>query len=108
MVMARQMYSWWRAASNSWTVNLSNGNGFTQQDGKVCGVQMVRSFTGDLNGDGKDRCIHVAEFNAYMDCPIFLQEWLCTKGVDWRMGVGLLISSQNCTSFRAKIAHPVS
>jgi len=97
----------WRAASNSWTVNLSNGNGFTQQEWKGMWGSDGPIFTGDLNGDGKTDVFMWRNSTHTWTVNLSNRKWLCTKGVDWRMGVGLLISSQNCTSFRAKLHTPL-
>jgi hypothetical protein len=43
----------WRNSTHTWTVNLSTGNGFVQQEWKGMWGSDGPIFTGDLNGDGK-------------------------------------------------------
>jgi len=43
----------WRIQRIHWTVNLSTGNGFVQQEWKGMWGSDGPIFTGDLNGDGK-------------------------------------------------------
>jgi len=50
----------WRAASNSWTVNLSNGNGFTQQEWKGMWGSDWSGSSRDLKRRSQSRCVYVA------------------------------------------------
>jgi hypothetical protein len=43
----------WRNSTHTWTVNLSTGNGFVQQEWKGMWGSDGPIFTGDLNGDHK-------------------------------------------------------
>src|ERR1700755_1450921 len=43
----------WRKSSQSWTVNLSTGSGFSAKEWRGMPATDGPIFTGDLNGDGK-------------------------------------------------------